>query len=181
VVRSDGATAALTFNLLVNEPARSTSESVTMDASMGTVQLSALDAAQALAGTTITSFTLPGSSLLYPAGPQAVTVTDPVSQDATGSVVVQTNGAVTFTADAGFTGQVPPITYTTLSSDGQTSASTISIVVESCKWKAGGMPSSIVTGGMHAYACGPAADLARACAPRTALAQYCIMATAYSA
>jgi hypothetical protein len=42
---------------------------------------------------------------------------------------VQANGAVIFTPATGFTGQVPAITYTAESSDGQTSPGAIAVTV----------------------------------------------------
>ena len=77
----------------------------------------------------VTSFSLPGSSVVYPAGPAPVTVTDPVTGKTAGTVVVQPDGSVTFTPAAGFTGQVPAISYTVTSSDGQVSPGALAVTV----------------------------------------------------
>jgi CshA-type fibril repeat protein len=86
-------------------------------------------------GTTVnvTSFTLPGSGVVYPAGPTPVPVVDPVTRATAGTVVVQSDGTVTFTPAPGFTGQAPAIQYTVTSSDGQTSPSALSVTVLSGK------------------------------------------------
>jgi hypothetical protein len=83
-------------------------------------------------GTTavVTSFTLPGSTQVYPVGSSPVTVTDPANPSRTiGSLVVQPNGTATFTPASGFTGPVPLVTYTVTSSDGQTNPGALSIDV----------------------------------------------------
>jgi hypothetical protein len=49
-------------------------------------------------------------------------------------VVVQANGSVVFTPAPGFTGQVPAITYTVESSDGQTSPGTVAIDIVPGDW-----------------------------------------------
>jgi hypothetical protein len=83
------------------------------------------------AGTSVhvTAFTLPGSTTVYPAGTTAVPVVDPASGQTTGTVVVLRNGTIAFTPAAGFAGQVPAITYVVASSDGQTSAGALSLVI----------------------------------------------------
>ena len=97
----------------------------------GPLTLNLLENASPPNGTTasITSFTLPGSSVVYPAGPTPVTVTDPVSNTTTGTIVVLANGTTTFTPAPRFSGTVPLVSYTVASSDGQTDPSVLSITV----------------------------------------------------
>jgi hypothetical protein len=83
-------------------------------------------------GTTagVTSFMLPGSTQVYPAGPGSVAVRDPANPATIiGSLVMQPNGTATFTPANGFTGPVPQVTYTVTSSDGQTNPSALNIDV----------------------------------------------------
>ena len=131
VASSDGQSRDVPLSLTVNALLRDGSESPTLAAGSGALSLNVLDNAQPPAGCTVnvTGFSLPGSTTVYPAGPTPVTVVDPVSGRAAGTVVVQPNGALTFTPAAGFTGQVPAVTYTVLSSDGQTSPGAVAATV----------------------------------------------------
>jgi hypothetical protein len=98
-----------------------------------TLTTDVLSNAVAPAGTIIgvSSFSLPGSTQVYMPGPTPVTVTNPATGAVAGTVVVQPDGTVTFTAARGYTDQVPPITYTVASSDGQTNVSVLSVTVQS--------------------------------------------------
>lgn len=112
-------------------PVQDGNEDRTIPQGSSPLNLNLLDNAVPPPGTTaaITSFTLPGSSTAYPAGPNPVTITDPVSGNAVGSIVVRPDGSTTFTPVATFSGQVPPVSYTVKSSDGQTTKSVLSVVV----------------------------------------------------
>lgn len=83
-------------------------------------------------GTTVnvTSFTLPGSTLVYPVGPAPVTVTDPLTNRVAGTVSVTVDGQATFTPAPGYGGEVPPITYMVASSDGQLSPAALSVIAQ---------------------------------------------------
>jgi CshA-type fibril repeat protein len=131
VTSTDGQSRDVPLSLTVNALLRDGSESPTLAAGSGALSLNVLDNALPPAGTTVnvTGFSLPGSTVVYPAGPSPVTVVDPVTGRTAGPVVVQPNGAVTFTPAAGLTGQAPAITYTVLSSDGQTSPGAVSVTV----------------------------------------------------
>jgi hypothetical protein len=82
-------------------------------------------------GTTVsvTSFTLPGTGVVYPSGPNPVPVVDPITKATVGSIVVLPNGTATFTPTNGFSGQAPTITYTVTCSDGQISPGALTITV----------------------------------------------------
>ena len=131
VASSDGQRGTVPLSVAVNPLLTDASESVTVPAGSGAVKLNVLDNTVEPAGTTanVTSFTLPGSSIVYPAGPTPVTVTDPATGKVAGTVVVQPNGDVTFTPAAGFTGQAPAISYTVQSSDGQVSPGALAVTV----------------------------------------------------
>lgn len=131
VASSDGQSVQVPLSLTVNQVLTDASESPAIVAGSGPLSLNVLDNAVAPAGTTVsvTSFSLPGSSVVYSAGPTPVTVTDPISGKTAGTVVVQPNGTVTFTAAAGYTGQVPAISYTVTSSDGQVSPGALTLTV----------------------------------------------------
>jgi hypothetical protein len=131
VTSSDGQTVEVPLIVTVNALLTDASESVTVTAGSGPVKVNVLDNTEEPAGTTatVTSFTLPGSAVVYPAGPTPVTVTDPVTGKVTGTVVVQPNADVTFTPAPGFTGQAPAITYTVESSDGQVSPGALTVTV----------------------------------------------------
>ena len=121
VASTDGQSVTVPLTVSVNQVLTDASESPAIVAGSGALKLNVLDNAVAPAGTTVnvTSFSLPGSSVVYPAGPTPVTVVDPVSGKVAGTVVVQANGDVTFAPAPGFTGQSPAISYTVESSDGQ--------------------------------------------------------------
>jgi hypothetical protein len=76
----------------------------------------------------VSSFTLPGGAT-YPAGSSPVTVTDPLTGKVTGTVTVAADGTAVFRPAPGYTGPVPPITYTVTSSDGQTAPGTLSVTL----------------------------------------------------
>jgi hypothetical protein len=131
VSSSDGQSIEVPLTITVNPVLTDASESRTVPAGSGPVKLDVLDNTAAPPGTTVnvTSFTLPGSSVVYPTGPTPVTVTDPVTGKVTGSVVMLPDGTTTFEPAAGFTGQAPAISYTVESSDGQVSPSAVAITV----------------------------------------------------
>jgi CshA-type fibril repeat protein len=131
VASSDGQSIEVPLTITVNPLLTDASESVTVPAGSGPVTLNVLDNTVPPPGTTlnVTSFTLPGSSIVYPAGSTPVTVTDPVTGKVTGTVVVQPDGTVTFTPAAGFIGQAPAISYTVESSDGQVSPGAVTVTV----------------------------------------------------
>jgi hypothetical protein len=77
----------------------------------------------------ITGFKLPGSPTALPPGPTPVPVTDPASGDLVGTIVVRPEGTYTFTPSPGYVGDVPPISYTVTSSDGQAKDSVLDLEV----------------------------------------------------
>jgi hypothetical protein len=131
VSSSDGQTVKVPMSLTVNPVLTDASESRTVVAGSGPLTLNVLDNTVPPPGTTVnvTSFSLPGSSVVYPAGPTPITVTDPATGKGAGTVVVQPDGTTTFTPAAGYTGQVPAISYTVTSSDGQVSPSALAITI----------------------------------------------------
>jgi CshA-type fibril repeat protein len=131
VASSDGQTAQVPLSLTVNEVLTDASESPTIVAGTGPLALNVLDNTDAPTGTAtnVTSFTLPGSSVVYPAGTTPVTVVDPVTGKVTGTVVVEPDGDVIFTPAPGFTGQAPAISYSVESSDGQVSPGALTVTV----------------------------------------------------
>ena len=132
VASSDGQSKEVPLSITVSAPLTDGSDSGTV-APGTTLTLNVLDNAVAPAGTNIgiASFTLPGSTTVYTPGPKPVTVTNPATGATAGTVVVQPDGTITFTPAKGYTGQVPPITYTVASSDGQTTVSALSLTVQS--------------------------------------------------
>lgn len=145
VTSSDGQANESQLGITVNEPLADNNEQLT---TTGTAPVSTnlLTNTDLPPGTTatVTGFTLPGSTTVLTPGPTPVTVRDPTTGTVTGTIVVQPDGNVTFTPAAGFTGTVPPISYTVTSSDGQTDTSALSVVVKS------GEPTHAC---MHAISC----------------------------
>jgi CshA-type fibril repeat protein len=131
VTSSDGQSKEVPLTVTVNPVLVDASENLAVTAGSGPLTTNVLDNAVVPPGTTatVTSFSLPGSSVVYPAGPTPVTVTDPVTGKVTGTVVVQPDGTVTFTPAPGFTGQAPAISYTVESSDGQVSPGALTVTV----------------------------------------------------
>jgi hypothetical protein len=82
-------------------------------------------------GTTasVTSFTLPGTTTIIPAGSSPVSIMDPATGMLTGTLAVQPNGTFTFTPATGYDGPVPPVSYVVTSSDGKTDASLLTITI----------------------------------------------------
>lgn len=82
-------------------------------------------------GTTesVASFTVAGSPTVYTPGPTPVTIIDPATGTTTGTLVLQPDGTAIFTPAPGYAGNVPEITYTVTSSDGQTNPSTLDITI----------------------------------------------------
>ena len=131
VTSSDGQSKEAPLTVSVNQVLTDASESPAIAANSGPLALNVLDNAVVPAGTTanVTNFSLPGSSVVYPAGPTPVSVIDPVTNRVTGTVVVQPDGSATFTPATGYTGQVPAISYTVTSSDGQVSPGALAMTV----------------------------------------------------
>lgn len=159
--RSDGVEKDVPLVLTVKLPPVQANEYVTAPPGASTVQLNVLGAnpSPSLTGV-ITSFTLPGSSTIHLAGETPVTVMNAAGSDTTGTVVVRPDGNVTLTRDPGFSGQVPPITFTVQTSDGQTSIGSATVVVPPGAWPAcrsrvcqcSGAPSFMMHS-THAWAC----------------------------
>lgn len=78
--------------------------------------------------TTITGFTLPGISTVYKPSTSPITVKD-ANGVVTGTIVVLSNGTATFTPSPGYSGDVPPITYTVKDSSGDVNQSVLEISV----------------------------------------------------
>jgi hypothetical protein len=131
VASSDGQAVEVPLTVSVNAVLTDASENLGLVAGTGPLKTNVLDNAVAPAGTTVnvTSFSLPGSSVVYPAGTTPVTVTDPITGKVAGTVVVEADGDVIFTPAAGYTGQVPAISYTVESSDGQVSPGALAVTV----------------------------------------------------
>lgn len=131
VVSSDGQQATMQLSLAVKPLLRDGNEDISVAAG-ATVRVDVLANALLPPSTTasVTSFTLPGASTVYAAGPTPVSVTDPLTGTLAGTVQVLANGSFTFTPAAAFVGQVPPITYVVTSSDGQTSPGSATICAQ---------------------------------------------------
>ena len=132
VTSSDGQIKEVPLTIMVNPMLRDGNEDRVIPAGTPSVTLNLLDNVTPPPGTTvaITSFTLPGSTTVYPVGPNPVTVTDPTTGRTAGTVAVQADGTATFTPAPGFSGQAPPVTYTVVSSDGQTSPGALTVTVQ---------------------------------------------------
>jgi hypothetical protein len=131
VTSSDGQSVQVLCSITVSPLLTDASESRTITAGSGPLALNMLDNAAPPPGTTlsVTSFSLPGSSIVYPAGPTPVTVTEPATGSVAGTVVLQPNGSTTFAPAAGYGGQVPAISYTVTSSDGQVSPGALAVTI----------------------------------------------------
>lgn len=81
--------------------------------------------------TSVTSFTLPGSDIVYTPGPGSVPVVDNSTgqPELTGSLTVLADGSFTFTPAPGFSGTVPVVSYTVKDANGGSDDSTLSISV----------------------------------------------------
>lgn len=128
---SDGQIQEVPLTVTVNPLLTDANESLITTAGKGPVVTNVLDNAVVPPGTTanVTSFSLPGSSIVYPTGPKPVPVVDPVSQAVVGTVVMLPDGTTTFTPALGFTGQAPSISYTVESSDVQVSPGSLVVTV----------------------------------------------------
>ena len=131
VASSDGQSVQTPLTITVNPVLTDASETVTVPAGSGPLTLNLLDNTVPPPGTTVsvTSFSLPGSSVVYTPGPTPVTVTDPATGKVAGTIVVLPDGTATFAPASGFTGPVPAISYTVTSSDGQVSPGALDITV----------------------------------------------------
>lgn len=139
VSSSDGQTVQAPLTITINPVLTDASETQSVPAGSGPLTLNLLDNTVPPPGTTasVTSFTLPGSSVVHTPGPTPVTVTDPVTGKVAGTIVVLAGGNATFTPAPGFTGPVPAISYTVTSSDGQVSPGALDVTVlpgESGPW-----------------------------------------------
>ena len=133
VSSSDSQSKTALLSITVNALLRDGNESPVVPANGAPLVIDLLANALPPAGTTvrISSFTLPGSTTVYPAGSGLVNVADPTTQQPAGAVSVLANGTATFTPAAGFAGQAPAITYTVTGSDGQTSPGALCAIVPS--------------------------------------------------
>lgn len=131
VTSSDGQSTVVPLSIVVDSLLRDGDETYSVVAGSGPLVVNLMDNVDAPAGTTanVTSFTLPGSAVVYPTGPEPVPVLDPVTGMTTGTIVVLPNGTATFTPAPGFSGNVPSIQYTVESSDGQVNPSVLDITV----------------------------------------------------
>jgi hypothetical protein len=131
VSSSDGQSVVAPLTITVNPVLTDASETRTIPAGSGPLTLNLLDNTVPPPGTTITvtSFSLPGSSVVYTPGTTPVTVTDPLTGRVTGTIAVLPDGTATFAPAPGFSGPVPAISYTVTSSDGQVSPSALDITV----------------------------------------------------
>lgn len=131
VAGSDGQSVTVPVNLMVNAVLRDDNEAPSVTAGSGPARLNVLSNAVAPPGTTVnvTSFSLPGSTAAYPAGPSPVQVVDPLSGQTAGSMVLQPDGSFTFTPAPGFRGAVPAVTYSVACSDGQVSPGAVAVKV----------------------------------------------------
>jgi hypothetical protein len=132
VASSDGQSKEVPLSITVNTALTDGSDNATV-APGGTLTTNVLSNTVVPAGTSaiVVGFSLPGSTTVYNPGPTPVSVINPATGATTGTVVMQPNGEVTFRPAPGYTGQVPPISYMVASSDGQTTASTLSVTVQS--------------------------------------------------
>jgi hypothetical protein len=152
---SDGQTIEVPLTITVNPLLTDASESITVPAGSGPIKVNVLDNAVAPPGTTlnVTSFTLPGSSVVYTPGPTPVTVVDPITGQATGTIVVLPDGTATLAPAAGFSGRAPAITYTVTSSDGQVSPSALDITVLPGERSAHGLLHEQPAGSQSCFIC----------------------------
>lgn len=132
VTNSDGQTKETTLSLGVNPALRDAPESIRTTPGAPPSKVDLLANTIVPPGTTVsvTGFSLPGSTTVYPAGSAPVTVRDPFTGQVAGTVTIASNGTATFTPSPSFSGQVPPISYTVAGSDGQVTPSTLSVVVQ---------------------------------------------------
>lgn len=139
VTSSDGQVKETKLSIVVNPLLRDGNEDVTTPVGVP-ITANLLANVSPPPGTTvaITSFSLPGSNIVYPVGQTPVTMVDPVTGRTTGTVAMLANGTSIFTPASGFSGQAPPVTYMVDSSDGQVSPGTLLVTVQPCElWPAG--------------------------------------------
>lgn len=136
VTRSDGVSREVPLSLTVNAPLKSSSSFTSAGSQGGAVQINVLGGATSPGGgggsgntVSLTGFSLPGSAAVLPVGAPAVAVPGTATDTNAGSVAVSADGTITFTPAAGYSGQVPPITYTAESTDGQRTTGSASVVV----------------------------------------------------
>jgi len=155
VTSSDGQSVQVPLTITVSPVLTDASETRTIPQGSGPVVVDLLDNTVPPPGTTVnvTSFTLPGSSMVYTPGPTPVTVVDPITGKTTGTIVVLPDGTATFTPAAGFSGRVPAITYTVTSSDGQVSPSALDITVLPGERSAHGLLHEQPAGSQSCFIC----------------------------
>ena len=78
--------------------------------------------------TQVTGISVAGTSLIYPVG-STVTLSDPLTGQPMGTLVVQRSGAYTFTPVAGYIGPAPAVSVYSQASNGQTAVSALTIDV----------------------------------------------------
>lgn len=123
VTSSDGQAKQVPLSFSINSILLDGNEAPIMPSGGAPLVVDVLANAAVPAGTTasVTGFTYPGSPTVFAAGPLEMPVVDPMSGKTAGLFKVLRNGTATYIPAAGFTGQVPAITYFVESSDGQTS------------------------------------------------------------
>jgi hypothetical protein len=98
---------------------------------MGTpVSGNVLSTANIPAGTTasVTGFSIAGSTQVYPPGSN-VTLTDPLTGEPIGTLVLSSSGAYTFVPEPGYVGPTPAISVYSKNSNGVTDVSSLTIDV----------------------------------------------------
>lgn len=143
IAASGGQLCEVPLTLSVNVPVRvaGTSLSVLPDAPALIDVLSGVVTTPGVS-VAITSFTLLDGST-HPAGPNPVTVQSTLSNSAVATVIVRTNGSIVYMPLPGISGQLPPLTYTVASSDGQAVPGVLGVTVESGRRGGAPLPPSV--------------------------------------
>lgn len=98
-----------------------------------------LDTASPPPGSTVsvTSFSIAGRSQVYVPGPNPITLNDPKTGEAMGTITFAASGTYVFTPVQDFIGPAPAISLNLRSSDGQTavSALTLDVVRPGERWQ----------------------------------------------
>lgn len=132
VTSSDGQIKEVPLTITVNPMLRDGSEDRVISVGTPSLTVDLLANVSPPPGTNVevTSFTLPGSTTMYPVGSTPVTIVDPITSKTAGTIAVLADGTATFIPAPGFTGQAPPVTYVVTSSDGQTSPGGLSVTIQ---------------------------------------------------
>ena len=138
VASSDGQVDEAPLTIRVTPVLVDGDEAVNVTEGRGPVSANLLSNAEPSSGATprVASFTPAGSNVTYTAGSTPVTIKDPTSGAACGTIVVLANGTAVFTPSPGYAGQVPPIAYNVASSDGTTDQSSLTVTVLPGEWQA---------------------------------------------